>query len=303
MVNFIHHLGWTMIPRYLVKHYSMCFCESVFWRRFAFNLVDFEYGRSCYLMWVGPFQSAEGLQRTKGWSSLNKREFFQQTALRPELRLFPGTSDCGSPPSHLRLTMPPQLSFRLYKVGRKLPTRRLGAVGEWQWIPRQPSINVLNNGATEYSLQTATGLQTCFSVCDALSSECENGYSEIYILTKETLCPSKLIIKEFGLVFCCRCCSVAKLCPTLCDPPWTATCQALLSSTISQSLLKFMSVESVMLSNHLILCHPLLLLPSVFPRIRVFSDESARSSGGQSTGASGLFCFIFLDTNFYCIVQ
>ena len=47
--------------------------------------------------------------------------------------------------------------------------------------------------------------------------------------------------------------------------------------TISQSLLKFMSTESVMLSNHLILCHPLLLLPSVFPIIRVFSSESALS--------------------------
>ena len=48
-----------------------------------------------------------------------------------------------------------------------------------------------------------------------------------------------------------------------------------LSFTISQSLLKFMSIESVMLFNHLILCHPLLLLPSIFPRIRVFSNESS----------------------------
>ena len=55
--------------------------------------------------------------------------------------------------------------------------------------------------------------------------------------------------------------------------PWTAACQASLSFTISQSLLKLMSIESVMLSNHLILCHPLLLLPSLFPRIRVFSNE------------------------------
>ena len=57
--------------------------------------------------------------------------------------------------------------------------------------------------------------------------------------------------------------------------PWTAACQALLSSIISQRLLKFMSIESVMLCNHLILCHPLLLLPSVFPSIVVFSNESA----------------------------
>ena len=56
--------------------------------------------------------------------------------------------------------------------------------------------------------------------------------------------------------------------------PWTAAHQASLSTTNSQSLLKFMSIELVMPSNHLILCHPLLLLPSIFPSIRVFSNES-----------------------------
>ena len=57
--------------------------------------------------------------------------------------------------------------------------------------------------------------------------------------------------------------------------PWTAAHQAFLSFTISLSLLRFMFIESVMLCNHLILCHPLLLLPSIFPSIRVFSNESA----------------------------
>ena len=57
--------------------------------------------------------------------------------------------------------------------------------------------------------------------------------------------------------------------------PWTAACQASLSLTNSWSPAKPMSTESVMPSNHLILCHPLLLLPSIFPSIRVFSDESA----------------------------
>ena len=57
--------------------------------------------------------------------------------------------------------------------------------------------------------------------------------------------------------------------------PWTAACQASLSITNSRSLPKFTSIESVMPSNHLILCHPLLLLPSIFPKIRVFSSESA----------------------------
>ena len=56
--------------------------------------------------------------------------------------------------------------------------------------------------------------------------------------------------------------------------PWTAACQASLSITNSCSLLKFMSIESVMPSNHLILCCPLLLLPSIFPSIRVFPNES-----------------------------
>ena len=56
--------------------------------------------------------------------------------------------------------------------------------------------------------------------------------------------------------------------------PWTAARQASLSITSSQSLLKLMSIESVMPSNHLILCHPLLLPPSIFPSIRVFSSES-----------------------------
>ena len=69
--------------------------------------------------------------------------------------------------------------------------------------------------------------------------------------------------------------------------PWTAARQASLSITNSRSLLKFMSIESVMPSNHLILCHPLLLLPSVFPSIRVFSNESNLFSwGGLSIGAS-----------------
>ena len=57
--------------------------------------------------------------------------------------------------------------------------------------------------------------------------------------------------------------------------PWSVGCQASLSITNSWSLLKLMSIESLMPSNHLILCRPLLLLPSIFPSIRVFSNESA----------------------------
>ena len=58
---------------------------------------------------------------------------------------------------------------------------------------------------------------------------------------------------------------------------WTAACQAPLSSTISQSLSKSIFIESLMLFNHLILCHCILLLPSIFPSIRVFSNESVLS--------------------------
>ena len=64
--------------------------------------------------------------------------------------------------------------------------------------------------------------------------------------------------------------------------PWTAAHQGSLSFTISWSLFKFMSIELVMPSNHLILCRPLLLLPSIFPKIRVFSVSQFFPAGGQS---------------------
>ena len=77
--------------------------------------------------------------------------------------------------------------------------------------------------------------------------------------------------------------------------PWTAAHQASLSFTITQSLLKLISIELVMSSNHLILCHPLLFLPSIFPRIRVFSNELALQSFSFSirltNGYSGLISF------------
>ena len=77
--------------------------------------------------------------------------------------------------------------------------------------------------------------------------------------------PCQIFQLQFG--------SITQLCPTLCDP-WTAACQASPSITSSQSLLKLMSIESVMPSSRLILCRPLLLLPSIFPNISVFSNES-----------------------------
>ena len=74
------------------------------------------------------------------------------------------------------------------------------------------------------------------------------------------------------LLMCC--CPVLKSCASLWSP-YTAACHTPLSFGIFQSLLKFMSVESMMLSNHVICYHPLLLLPSFFPSIRDFSSESA----------------------------
>ena len=87
-------------------------------------------------------------------------------------------------------------------------------------------------------------------------------------ITFQTPC----ILIHCWLLYCC--CSVSQSCLTLCTP-WTAACRASLSFTIFWRLLRFISTELVMPSNHLILCRPLFLLPSIFPSIRVFSDELA----------------------------
>ena len=79
--------------------------------------------------------------------------------------------------------------------------------------------------------------------------------------------------------------SVVQLCLTLCDP-MNCSMQASLSITNSWSLLKLMSIESVMPSNHLILCRPLLLPPQSFPASRSFQISQLFASGGQSTGVS-----------------
>ena len=77
---------------------------------------------------------------------------------------------------------------------------------------------------------------------------------------------------------------------------WTAAHQVSLSITNSQSLLKFMSIESVMPSNHLLLCRPLLLSPSIFPNIRVFSSESVRRIRWPSIGVSALASVLPMNT-------
>ena len=82
--------------------------------------------------------------------------------------------------------------------------------------------------------------------------------------------------------------------------PWTTACQASLSITNSQSLPKLMSIESVMPSSHLILCRPLLLLPSIFPSIRVFPMSQLFTSGGQTIGVSASTSVLPMNTQDWC---
>ena len=86
-----------------------------------------------------------------------------------------------------------------------------------------------------------------------------------------SVCEAGVLFPVEGRRTCC--CSVDK--SYLFATPWTVAPQALLSSTVSWSLFRFMSTESAMPFNHLILCHPLLFLPSVFSGIRIFSSEWA----------------------------
>ena len=99
------------------------------------------------------------------------------------------------------------------------------------------------------------------------------------------------LVGELDPTSSCCCCSVVVVVQLLShvwlfETPWTAACQTSLCFTISQSLLKLMSIESVKPSNHLILCRPLLLLPSIFPSIRSFQMSRLFASGGHSTGPS-----------------
>ena len=103
-----------------------------------------------------------------------------------------------------------------------------------------------------------------WAIWEAQHSPADTLISHINLTPSEThleLLTSSQLVQSLGCVW-------------LFVTPWTAACQASLSITNSQSSLKLMSIESVMPSSHLILCRPLLLLPSIFPSIRVFSNES-----------------------------
>ena len=109
-----------------------------------------------------------------------------------------------------------------------------------------------------------------------------SGQNPWQILPKSVLWSTPNHIPELNMTLPCfqRPCSFMVVFQSLShvqvfETPWTASCQTSLSFTISQSVLKLMCIMSVMASNHLVLCHPLLLLSSIFPSIRVFFNESA----------------------------
>ena len=119
-----------------------------------------------------------------------------------------------------------------------------------------------------------------FSIVTVLCSLHHSQFRTFSSTQKETLCPVAVTptpLATIGLPSVSICYSVTKSLSRvwLSATPSTAPCQASLSFTISQILLKLMSIESVMPSNHLILCCPFLLLPSIFSSIRVFFSESA----------------------------
>ena len=126
----------------------------------------------------------------------------------------------------------------------------------------------------------AKSFQLCLTLCDPMECSSSPCFSVHRILQARILeCIAISSSKRssqprtnFSSVVVC--CSVAQSYLIL-GTAWTAVCQASLCFTNPQSLLKLMSMESMMPSNHLVLCHILLLLPSIFPSIRVFSNESA----------------------------
>ena len=127
--------------------------------------------------------------------------------------------------------------------------------GEWlRWKIRGKSVIV--NGHTEYELPE--GYLGGWSYRQLDMEVWSSG-------ARSRICPWHSQSVQFS--------SATQSCPTLCNP-WTAAHQNSLSITNSWSLLKLMSIKSVMPSNHLILCRPILLPPSIFPSIRVFSNES-----------------------------
>ena len=158
----------------------------------------------------------------------------------------------------------------------------LSSYGAWAWLlhgmwdlPR-PGIKRMSPALAGGFLTTGPPgkpfSRTCNSFLLFLFNYNAIGSIQILTVLSSQIVPLyQYVISLFILLSAC--CSVAQLCLTLCSP-MDAAHQSCQSITISQSLLKLMPTESVMPSKHLILCHPLLLLSSVFPSIRLFSNES-----------------------------
>ena len=123
-----------------------------------------------------------------------------------------------------------------------------------------------------YSVQFISVAQSCLTLCDPMDCSIPGFYMVAYVCMGKCWCTHMWEYAHLGMYTVKSCCSVTKSCLTL-QPHWLHHAR-LLSPPLSLSLLKFMSIELVMLSNHLICC-PLLLLPSIFPRIRGFSNDSA----------------------------
>ena len=132
------------------------------------------------------------------------------------------------------------------------------------WFMRLPRVG--HDWATELNWTDIMPVSACFLA--PLILMIAEKKSQVYYYLLETL------IDYYGFNLYFQFSSVPQSCLTL-STPWTAAHQASLSITNSRSLPKLISIELVMPSNHLILCCPLLLLPSIFPSIRVFSNESA----------------------------
>ena len=136
----------------------------------------------------------------------------------------------------------------------------------WYWTPPSPKPCILTFPHCRFGAVSQSYLRCCllgFSLHFVPNKTLQSHIVHLFSWQAEFFL--YIIVLVVQLLSCVR----------LFATPWIAACQASLSFTVSQSLLKFMSIESVILSKHRILCHPLFLLPSIFPSIRVFSNESA----------------------------
>ena len=181
------------------------------------------------------------------------------------------------------------LTFHFHALEKEMATHssvlawRIPGMGEPGRLPSMGSHRV---GHDWSDLAAVAAAALSYQVNVISEAEKRNKKECAFQNTKFKMAPSSLIPCCLSVQFS----SFAQLCPTLCDPMNRAR-QASLSITNSRSSLRLTSIESVMTSSLLILCHPLLLLPPIPPSIRVFPMNQLFACGGQSTGASALASF------------